>query len=59
MEFINRWKRIIPNINKRDIILTVSLNSLKKSILKFSKDNKLKITVNLISDSSDKKFNEK
>ena len=52
-----RWKRIIPNITKRDLILT-SLNSLKKSILKFSKDNKLKITVNLISDSSDKNFND-
>ena len=52
-----RWKRIIPNITKRDLILT-GLNSLKKSILKFSKDNKLKITVNLISDSSDKNFND-
>ena len=53
----DRWKRIIPNITKRDLILT-SLNSLKKSILKFSKDNKLKITVNLISDNSDKNFND-
>ncbi len=52
-----RWKRIIPNISKRDLILT-SLNSLKKSIIKFSKDNQLKITINLISDNSDKDFNE-
>ena len=52
-----RWKRIVPNINKRDLILT-SLNSLKKSIIKFSSHNQIKITINLISDSSDKKFNE-
>ena len=53
----DRWKRIVPNINKRDLILT-SLNSLKKSIIKFSTHNKIKIKINLISDSSDKKFNE-
>ena len=52
-----RWKRIVPNINKRDLILT-SINSLKKSIIKFSSHNQIKITINLISDSSDKKFNE-
>ncbi len=53
----DRWKRIVPNINKRDLILT-SLNSLKKSIIKFSTHNQIKIKINLISDSSDKKFNE-
>ena len=53
----DRWKRIIPNITKRDLILT-SLNSLKKSIIKFSTNNQLKITINLISDISDKKFDD-
>ena len=53
----DRWKRIVPNINKRDLILT-SLNSLKKSIIKFSTHNQIKIKINLISDNSDKKFNE-
>ena len=53
----DRWKRIIPNITKRDLILT-SLNSLKKSIIKFSKDNQLKVTINLISDCSDKNFDD-
>ena len=53
----DRWKRIVPNINKRDLILT-SLNSLKKSIIKFSTRNQIKIKINFISDSSDKKFNE-
>lgn len=52
-----RWKRIIPNITKRDLILT-SLNSLKKSIIKFSTDNQLKVTINLISDNSDKNFDD-
>ena len=53
----DRWKRIIPNITKRDLILTC-LNSLKKSIIKFSTNNQLKITIHLISDSSDKKFDD-
>tara|TARA_Y100000813_G_scaffold16034_1_gene10796 strand:+ start:400 stop:774 length:375 start_codon:yes stop_codon:yes gene_type:complete len=37
----NRWKRIVPNINKKDLILT-SLNSLKKKYYKiyFTKSNK-------------------
>ena len=52
-----RWKRIIPNITKRDLILT-SLNSLKKSIIKFISQNQIKVTINLISDSSEKKFND-
>ena len=53
----NRWKRIVPNINKKDLILT-SLNSLKKSIIKFISQNQIKVTINLISDSSEKKFND-
>ena len=52
-----RWKRIIPDITKRDLILT-SLNSLKKSIIKFSSNNKIMITINLISDSSEKNFDD-
>ena len=52
-----RWKRIIPDITKRDLILT-SLTSLKKSIIKFSSDTKVKITINLICDSSEKSFND-
>ena len=53
----NRWKRIVPNINKKDLILT-SLNSLKKSIIKFISQNQIKVTINLISDNSEKKFND-
>ena len=53
----SRWKRIISNITKKDLVLT-SLNSLKKSILKFLLNNKLIITINLISDSSDKTFDD-
>ena len=52
-----RWKRIIPEISKRDLILT-SLTSLKKSIIKFSSDSQIKITINLICDISDKSFND-
>ena len=53
----SRWKRIISNITKKDLVLT-SLNSLKKSILKFLSNNKLIISINLISDSSDKTFDD-
>ena len=35
----DRWKRIVPNINKIDFILT-SLNSLKKYYKYFTKSNK-------------------
>ncbi len=52
-----RWKRIIPDISKKDLILT-SLNSLKKSIIKFSSKNQIKITINLIFDNSEKGFND-
>ena len=51
----DRWKRIIPNINKKQLILT-SLISLNESILNFLNENKLNITFNLISDVSDDQF---
>ena len=53
-----RWKRIIPEINKEDLILTCLL-SLKESILYFLKNNKLDITLHLISDNSNDIFDEK
>ena len=49
------WKRIIPNIDKRTLI-SVSLTSLKESILFFLEKNNLEINLNLISDNSDEKF---
>ena len=52
-----RWKRIIPDISKRDLILT-SLNSLKKSIIKFLSKEQIKITINLIFDNSEINFND-
>ena len=51
----DRWKRIVPNISKKQLILT-SLISLKQSILKFFKNNNLIISLNLISDLSDDTF---
>jgi hypothetical protein len=54
----DRWKRIVPNINKEQLILTC-LQSLITSINKFSEKNKLKITLNLISDKSNDKFDNK
>ena len=50
------WKRIIPNIDKETLI-KVSLLSLKRSILFFLKNNNLKITLNLVHDQSNDKFN--
>lgn len=50
-----RWKRIVTNITKKDLILT-SLISLKKSILKFLMNEKIEIVINLISDSSNEDF---
>ncbi len=49
------WKRIIQGINKEDLI-SISLLSLKKSILYFLKKNDLEITVHLISDNSNTVF---
>ncbi len=53
-----RWKRIIPNITKRELILT-SLTSLKKSLLNFLNKNNIKISIYLISDVTEKNFDEK
>ncbi len=54
----NRWKRIVPDITKKDLILT-SLNTLNKSIVKFLKKNELNISINLISDGSKKDFDDR
>ena len=51
----DRWKRIVPDINKETLI-SVSLLSLKNSILNFLKNNKVKITLHLISDNSSNDF---
>lgn len=53
----NRWKRIIPNINK-EILIKVCILSLKESLMDFFKNNELKISLNLISDNSNKKFDD-
>ena len=50
-----RWKRIIPDIDKKTLI-SVCLSSLKVSILKFLEKNKLSVTLHLISDNSSSKF---
>ena len=50
-----RWKRIVPDINKKDLIST-SIISLKESILKFLENNNLDITIHLISDNSEESF---
>ena len=52
------WKRIIPDINKQ-ILICVCLISLRDSILNFLNKNKLKITVNLVGDSSNDAFDER
>ena len=54
----DRWKRIVPNINKEELILTC-LQSLITSINKFLENNNLNITLNLISDVSNDKFDYK
>ena len=51
------WKRIVPDINKEQLIYTCIL-SLKDSILNFLKNNKLDISLHLISDNSSDKFDE-
>ena len=53
----DRWKRIIPNINKETLI-KVCILSLKESILAFLKKNKINININLISDNSNDSFDE-
>jgi len=51
----DRWKRIVPDINKKDLICT-SIISLKEAILKFLENNKLDIIIHLISGENDKSF---
>ena len=53
-----RWKRIVPNIDKKTLI-TVCLISLRESILNFTNNNKIKIVLHLISDNSDESFDNK
>lgn len=53
-----RWKRIIPNIDKKTLI-SVCLLSLKNSILNFCKDEDIKISIHLISDNSSNEFDQK
>tara|TARA_Y200000002_G_scaffold65631_1_gene50516 strand:+ start:7760 stop:8716 length:957 start_codon:yes stop_codon:yes gene_type:complete len=52
------WKRVIPGISKEQLISTC-LMSLKYSILSFLDSNKLEISLHLISDNSNDKFDEK
>lgn len=54
----DRWKRIIPNINKEDLILTC-LHSLKKSINSFLNLTNINIKLHLIDDGHDENFNKK
>ena len=51
----DRWKRIIPGIDK-EILIKVCILSLKESIVAFLKNNKINITINLISDNSNVDF---
>ena len=51
------WKRIVPKITKEDLISTCLL-SLRESILYFLKDNKLDISLHLISDNSNEIFDQ-
>ena len=53
-----RWKRIVPNIDKK-ILISVCLISLRESILNFTNQNKIKIDIHLISDNSDDSFDNK
>ena len=50
-----RWKRIVPNIDKKTLIL-VSILSLKNSIVDFLKKNKLNINLHLVADNSNDEF---
>ena len=51
----DRWKRIIPNIDKKTLI-SVCLLSLKESLIYFLKNNNISITLNLIADNSNNDF---
>ena len=50
-----RWKRIIPDIDKKTLIL-VSILSLKNSLIEFLKINNLDISLHLIADNSNDDF---
>ena len=50
-----RWKRIIPDIDKKTLIL-VSILSLKNSLIEFLKINNLDVTLHLIADNSNDDF---
>ena len=50
-----RWKRIIPDIDKKTLIL-VSILSLKNSLIEFLKINNLDINLHLIADNSNDDF---
>ncbi len=53
-----RWKRIVPNIDKK-ILIKVCLLSLKESLLVFLEKNDLKVTIHLITEKEnyDENFN--
>ncbi len=51
----NGWKRIIPDINK-EILIYVSLISLLDSISYFQENNNLDISLHLVADNSNEKF---
>ena len=51
----DRWKRIIPNINKKELI-SVCLLSLKESLIDFLNRNDLNVVLHLISDNSTENF---
>lgn len=53
-----RWKRIIPDIDKKTLIL-VSILSLKNSLIEFLKINNLDINLHLIADNSNDDFDNK
>ena len=50
-----RWKRIVPNIDKKTLI-SVCLISLRESIINFTNRNKVEIDLHLISDNSSESF---
>ena len=51
----DRWKRIIPGIDKKTLI-KVCILSLKESILNFLENNKINININLVADNSNDVF---
>ena len=55
MEFNDRWKRIIPNIDKKTLI-SVCLISLKDSINHFLNKNEIDVSIHLIGDNTNDDF---